>query len=117
VYDAVAHEHDVRLALGRAGERDSSGVLASTVAMSDLLAADLERCGLPAVRITSGGRTWDVGTGNPELAIELEPFELIRAFGSRRSEAQLRALPWQGDLDRFLPAITHLPLPEQDIVE
>jgi uncharacterized protein (TIGR03083 family) len=117
VYDAVAHEHDVRLALGRPGARDSSGVIASAVAMSDLLAADLDRCGLPGVRITSGGRTWDVGSGAPELAIELDPFELIRVFGSRRSEAQVRALPWQGDLERYLPAITHLPLPEQDIAE
>jgi uncharacterized protein (TIGR03083 family) len=117
VYDVVAHEHDIRLALGRPGERDSSGVAASAVAMSDLLAADLERCGLPAVRITSGGRTWDVGNGEPELSVELDPFELIRVFGSRRSEAQVRALPWRGDLDRYLPALTHLPLPRTDIVE
>jgi uncharacterized protein (TIGR03083 family) len=117
VYDAVAHEHDIRLAIHRPGERDSSGVHASAVAMSGLLAADLERCSLPAVRLTSAGRTWKVGTGEPQLAIELEPFELIRVFGSRRSESQVRALPWRGDLDRYLPAISHLPLPESDIVE
>jgi uncharacterized protein (TIGR03083 family) len=117
VYDVVAHEHDIRLALGRPGERASSGVLASADAMSMLLAADLERLGLPAVRITSGGRTWDVGTGEPELAIALDPFELIRVFGSRRSEAQLRALPWEGDLDHYLPGLAHLPLPVTDIVE
>jgi uncharacterized protein (TIGR03083 family) len=117
VYDVVAHEHDIRLALGLPGERDSSGVHASAVAMSDLLVADLEREGLPAVRITSGGRQWDVGVGEPELAVALDPFELIRAFGSRRSEAQLRALPWEGDFDRYLPALVHMPLPAEDIVE
>jgi hypothetical protein len=69
------------------------------------------------VRITSGGRTWHVGDGEPELSIALEPFELIRALGSRRSEAQLRKLDWQGDLDRYLPAIAHLPLPDHDIDE
>jgi uncharacterized protein (TIGR03083 family) len=117
VYDVVAHEHDIRLAVGRPGARDSSGVHASTVAMSELLAADLATAGLPAIRLTSGGRTWDVGDGEPELALEADPFELIRAFGSRRSEAQLRALPWQGDVDRYLSALAHMPLPEADIVE
>jgi uncharacterized protein (TIGR03083 family) len=117
VYDAVSHEHDIRLALGRPGARDSSGVHACAEAMSRLLAADLAKAGLPAVRVTSDGRTWDVGDGEPELAIELEPFELIRVFGSRRSEAQLRALPWRGDLDRYLPGLAHHPLPTKDIVE
>lgn len=117
VYDIVAHEHDIALALDRPGDQASSGVLACTVAMSELLVDDLSAAGLPALRITSGGRTWDVGDGEPGLAIELEPFELIRALGSRRSERQLRALPWQGDIDRYLPALTHLPLPLDDIVE
>ena len=117
VYDAVAHEHDLRLALGRPGARDSSGVAACAAAASQLLAGDLGRLGLPAVRITSAGRTWDVGAGEPQLEIELDPFELIRVFGSRRSERQLRALPWRGDLDRYLPAICHLPLPDHDIDE
>jgi hypothetical protein len=110
VYDAVAHEHDLRAALGVPGGRDSSGVLACATAASMLLARDLAAHGLPAVRVTSNGRTWDVGEGPAELAVELDPFELIRVLGSRRSEAQLRRLPWQGDLDRYLP-VSHMPLP------
>jgi uncharacterized protein (TIGR03083 family) len=117
VYDVVAHEHDIRHALGRPGARDSSGVVASADAMTALLARDLAAHALPAVRITSGGRTWDAGTGEPELAIELDPFELIRVFGARRSEAQLRRLAWQGDLDRYLPGLRHFPLPLDDLVE
>jgi uncharacterized protein (TIGR03083 family) len=117
VFDVVTHEHDIRLAAGRPGERDSSGVWAAIAAIPGLLAPDLERMDLPAVRLTSAGRTSVVGAGDPELAVELEPFELIRVFASRRSERQLRALPWQGDLDRYLPALTHLPLPLADIIE
>lgn len=82
-----------------------------------LLARDLAAHGLPAVRITSGGHTWDVGEGEPGLAVELVPFELIRVLGSRRSEVQLRKLAWHGDLDRYLPALAHLPLPDRDIDE
>jgi uncharacterized protein (TIGR03083 family) len=117
VYDVVAHEHDIRHALDRPGGRDVSGVVACAHAMSRILESDLAKAGLPAVRITSAGRTWDVGDGEPALSIELEPFELIRVFGSRRSEQQLRALPWQGDLDRYLPALAHHPFPVSDLVE
>lgn len=117
VYDAVSHEHDIRHAVGRPGARDSSSVVACADAMSMLLAADLQKAGLPAVRITSNGRTWDVGEGEPGLAIELDPFELLRVFGSRRSERQMRALPWTGDLDRYLPALAHHPFPVHDIDE
>lgn len=117
VYDVVAHEHDIRLAAGRPGARASSGVLACAGAASMLLARDLATHGLPAVRVTSGGRTWDIGEGAPGLEVELEPFELIRVLGSRRSEAQLRSLAWHGDLDRYLPALAHLPLPDHDIAE
>jgi uncharacterized protein (TIGR03083 family) len=117
VYDVIAHEHDIRLAAGRPGARASSGVVACAAAASMLLARDLATHGLAAVRVTSGGRTWDIGEGAPGLEVELEPFELIRVLGSRRSEAQLRAIAWRGDLDRYLPALAHLPLPADDIVE
>jgi uncharacterized protein (TIGR03083 family) len=117
VYDVVAHEHDIRQAVGRPGARETSGVIACAEAMSRILEADLAKAGLPAIRITSAGRTWNVGEGDPALSIELEPFELIRALGSRRSEQQLRALPWDGDLDRYLPALAHHPFPVNDLVE
>jgi uncharacterized protein (TIGR03083 family) len=117
VYDVVAHEHDMRHALGRPGAQDSSGVAACATAMSHVVARDLAAHALPAVQVTSGGRTWNVGEGAPELAIELEPFELIRVFGARRSEAQMRALPWRGDLDRYLPGLAHSPFPVDDLVE
>lgn len=117
VYDAVAHEHDIRHALGRPGARDSSSVVACAAAVSMLLARDLAAHGLPAVRITSGGRTWDVGEGAPGLAVALDPFVLLRVFGSRRSVAQLRTLPWVGDLDRYLPGLAHMPFPAADLHE
>ncbi|HEX7094418.1 MAG TPA: maleylpyruvate isomerase N-terminal domain-containing protein, partial [Acidimicrobiales bacterium] len=41
VLDAVAHEHDIRHAVGRPGARDSSSVIACAEAMSTILRADL----------------------------------------------------------------------------
>jgi hypothetical protein len=41
----------------------------------------------------------------------------MRLLGSRRSRAQLLSAGWVGDVEPFIPALTHLPLPETDIIE
>ncbi len=86
--------------------------------MMALIDADLAKAGLPAIRATDGTRTWEVGTGEPELTITApSTYELMRLLGSRRSLAQMRQADITGDLDRFLPGIAHLPLPEHDLIE
>ncbi|OBB17681.1 hypothetical protein A5761_10030 [Mycolicibacterium setense] len=117
LYDAVAHEHDLRLALEQPGDRTSSGVSAAVIAKSIELEEDLKQLGLPPIRINSPAGSWNIGAGSPGLSITLEPFEFLRVFGSRRSLAQLSRLDWDGDFDAYLPAIAHLPLPEADIIE
>lgn len=117
VYDAVAHEHDIRHALGEPGARDTSSVVASLEPMTTLLARDLDAKGAGAIELSTGSRRWVAGSGEPVASIELAPFEMLRVFGSRRSEAQLRALPWQGDYEAILPALAHFPLPVADIDE
>ena len=119
VYDAVAHEHDLRGAIGRPGARDSDGVFASLEVLATIVADDLGRHGpVPGtVRLSAGGREWVLGAGEPLVAIATNPFELMRLLGSRRSRAQLLAAGWQGDVVPFLGALSHMPLPEHDIVE
>lgn len=123
VYDAVAHEHDLRGAVGRPGARDSDGVQASVEVLVEMVRGDLAAHGpVPgALRLTAGGHTWDLGTGpgsgGPELAIETSPFELMRLLGSRRSRDQVLAVPWQGDPQPFLGALAHMALPAHAIVE
>jgi hypothetical protein len=58
-----------------------------------------------------------IGSGAPEVAIDAPAWELMRILGSRRSRRQVLAAGWVGDVEPFLPAIAHLPLPEQDIDE
>jgi uncharacterized protein (TIGR03083 family) len=119
VYDAVAHEHDLRGALGRPGERDSAGVLASLDVMVPMVERDLAVGGpVPGtLRLQAGDREWVVGAGTPSVALSTTPFELMRLLGSRRSRAQLLAAPWDGDVEPFVSALAHMPLPERDIVE
>lgn len=118
VYDAVAHEHDLRGALGRPGARDSDGVAASLEIMAAMVEADLASSAIPGtIRLSAGDQRWEIGSRGPTIAIDTSPWELMRLLGSRRSRAQILDAPWEGDPAPFLPALAHLPLPSSDIVE
>ncbi len=119
VYDAVAHEHDLRGALGRPDARDSAGVLASLDVLIAMVERDLAAKGPTpgTLRFRAGEREWVLGAGDPMISLTTTPFELMRLLGSRRSRGQIRAAPWRGDVDAFVPALAHMPLPERDIVE
>ena len=118
-YDAVAHEHDLCGAVGRPGDRDSDGVVASLEILAAMVERDLAAKGpVPGtIRLRSGERSWVIGRGAPEVAIDAPAWELMRLLGSRRSRRQVLAAGWVGDVEPFLPAIAHLPLPAHDIEE
>jgi hypothetical protein len=67
--------------------------------------------------LRAGDREWTLGEGEPTVSLTTTPFELMRLLGSRRSRRQILAAPWEGDVEPFLPGLTHMPLPERDIVE
>ena len=119
VYDAVAHEHDLRGALGRPGERDAAGVWASLDVMVPMVERDLAAGGRRPARCGCGpaDREWVVGAGDPAVSLTTTPFELMRLLGSRRSRDQILAAPWDGDVEPFLSVLAHMPLPGRDIVE
>src|SRR4051812_20589639 len=98
VYDAVAHEHDLRGALGRPGDRDSAGVMASLEVMVPMVERDLAAGGPTpgTLRLQAGDREWVVGGGEPTVSLATTPFELMRLLGSRRSHRQVLAAPWDG---------------------
>ena len=119
VYDVVAHEHDLRGALARPGARDNAGVWASLEILIATISADLARLGpVPgSLHLRADDREWRVGTGDPTVTLSTTPWELMRVLGSRRSRAQFLSAGWTGDVEPFLPAIAHLPLPLTDISE
>jgi uncharacterized protein (TIGR03083 family) len=119
VYDAVAHEHDLRGALGRPGGRDSAGVRASLDVVIPMVERDLAADGPSpgTLHLVAGEREWTVGSGEPTVSLTTTPFELMRLLGSRRSRTQILAAPWDGEIEAFLPVLAHMPLPERDIVE
>jgi len=122
LYDLIAHEHDLRHAIGVPGARDTPGLRAAMEMERAMLERDLVAHDLPAVRLAAGGYELLAGTGPVTLELDLGEredgvFELFRMLGSRRSRAQLEAHAWRGDLARFLPALAHMPLPDADLVE
>ena len=69
------------------------------------------------MRLRAGDREWMVGAGDPTVSLTTTPFELMRLLGSRRSHDQILAAPWDGDVEPFVSALAHMPLPDRDIVE
>jgi len=124
LFDVCAHEHDICHALGQVGDRESAALHACMSAMSEILRRDLLTKGAPgAVALTTRGHSWTVGEGPVGLMLDAEPFELMRIFGSRRSENQMRALPWKhadgsdADVGPWLGFLAHFSYPVADLVE
>lgn len=122
VLDAVAHEHDLAHALGVEGDRAGSGLTVSMAFERNILERDLAAHGLPAVVARSAEGEWVAGTGEPGLTLDLSDrpqgtFELFRLLGSRRSERQVDAYPWQGSWRDLRAGVFHMALPADDLVE
>ena len=115
VYDAVAHEQDLRSALGAAplsAVEDAGGDIQVALELGHaLLATDLRRAGAPAVELRTPGHVYVIGLGEPGVVLEGTAYALFRALGSRRTPAEVAALVVDGDLTSVLPALLHMPAP------
>ncbi len=83
---------------------------------------DLASHGVGAVRAVSADGEWVAGAGDPVLTLDLSDrphgtWELFRVLGSRRSERQVDAYPWQGDWHAVRAGVFHMDLPTADLVE
>lgn len=116
-YDTVVHEHDLRAAVSRPGDRDTDGVRVAAELGLNLVKADLTKAGLPAVGISFAGRDYVVGSGEPELSWSGSAFECLRLLGSRRTADEMRAAGFVGDLERFLSGLLHMELPVRSLGE
>lgn len=126
VLDVVAHEHDIRHAVGRPGARDTAGIVQSLGFTKLIMDRDLA-AGAPGtvVRFACDDGTWQAGgsaDAEPTITLDLSgrldgTFELVRALGSRRSEDQLDTLPWSTDWRPHRAGIFHMPLPEAPLDE
>ena len=115
--DLLSHEHDIAGALGTQSDRESTGIEMVMRALTGFVGNDLTANGLQAVRVVGGDHTFEYGTGDVELEVRGDLFEMFRLTGGRRSLAQLLASDHDGDIERYVPGLVHNPLPTVDIVE
>ena len=99
VFDVLTHEGDLREGLGRPpadGWQPVLGLLAKQV---------VRRTTGTLVIHMAGGDTFRGGEGEPVTELTVDPYELFRGLGSRRSRAQMRAWSWSGDPAPYLEAL------------
>lgn len=110
--DVLAHEHDIKGALGRPGNREDKGVL--------LASERLLRWLRPPARllVSSGELELLLGpeTGEP-IALCTTPFDSFRWRLGRRSRRQLSALEWEGDPTVLLDSLCAFGPSQTDIIE
>ena len=118
-FDATTHEHDVRQAISRPGARDSTSVHVALGFVEAMVDGQVRSLGLPSLELDLGGDRVQVGDGPAEVRLHAEPFDVLRAFGGRRSIGQIRAMDWSADPAPFLAVFERTPLvpPAADLVE
>jgi len=119
VVDVLTHEHDLRGALGRPGDRDTPELRAGLQLFADLLAGSVATEGLAPFAVECpDGTAARTGDGEPGWTLLVEPWEASRVLGSRRTAAEVLATPARGDARPYLAVLEgHLPLPEESLDE
>jgi uncharacterized protein (TIGR03083 family) len=123
VMDAATHEHDLRGALGAPGARDSDAVRIGVDWLLTAFQGATTAGGHPGLRVVAtdgAGATWVPPIERPVVAtVSGSSFDLLRTFSGRRSEAEVRSLHWDGDVDAVLPSLTWGPFrpPAQSLGE
>jgi uncharacterized protein (TIGR03083 family) len=110
--DVLAHEQDVRAAIGQPGARDTEGIRLG----AEWFIGNLNPPVPMLVRLEDG--QWRVGPGGPDpLVLDTDSFEFFRVVLGRRSKAQLRALRWTGDPAPVIDSLAVFGPAEVDIIE
>jgi uncharacterized protein (TIGR03083 family) len=115
--DAVAHEHDIRGALGVAGARDSDAVTLSFRFVGESLGVELEHGAAGALEVQHGDQRTTFGRGAPIATLRTTPFEFVRAVTGRRSLRQIAAYDWDGPLDPERLVLRRFVVRPTDLVE
>lgn len=110
--DVVCHEHDLRGAVGRPGERGAPEVRAIVQSQLEALVPGMKERGIGALVVDAEGIQWASHLAKPGCTLRIDPWEATRVLESRRTAEEIRALPHSGDVEPYIEIIAgHLPLP------
>jgi uncharacterized protein (TIGR03083 family) len=117
VTDLVIHDQDARGALRV--HNAPPGPASSLALATYLFGVDyrVRQLGLPALGVRYGNKTRLLGTGDPAATVSATRFELLRAFGGRRSRRQILAFDWDGDPGPYVALLPAYGERRDDLVE
>lgn len=115
--DVWNHEQDIRGALGLPTIRQEPACSGVATFITGLLDHEWRKASLsPAVHFsTVEGGEWQVGAGEPAVRLSSTDFELNRLLTGRRSQAQILALDWSGDVAPLIDRLHLFELPLIDL--
>jgi uncharacterized protein (TIGR03083 family) len=105
VGDLLQHSQDVREALGRPPLDDDPALTVALDFYVDVFSQALAGAGAGAVEVRVGEEVWMAGAGEVVAKVTGGRLPLLRAFGGRSTDEEVRALGWSGDVERVLPFV------------
>jgi hypothetical protein len=120
VGDLLHHAADIHHAVGLERIDDDEALMVGLDFYLDSFHQDLvalDRGSLGVQAIDSPPERWTLGAGNEIATLKATRYELFRALGGRRSQRQLRALTWTGNVEAVATLLTRYPPPAHDLIE
>lgn len=108
VADAWNHEQDLRGALGAPGGGDPAAEHTAIEGYAAAVGGGWATAGVAPLRVEAGDVTITSGDGEPGATVTGAPYDLARALAGRRTEAQLRALTWEGDAEPYVATLAEM---------
>ncbi len=114
ISDALAHEQDIRTAIGEPGAQDDPNFVPSVEMALGFLAKNGDNKSTFRVKTDEVDQT--IGDGEPAATLRTSTFELFRAVQGRRTREQVEAMDWEGDPN---PVLDHFFVfgPTKEVVE
>lgn len=103
VIDAVAHEHDLRGALGLPGHRNTDTVRLATRFLVGGFRLRHEQAELPPITLVAAGeRSYRVGRADPVGSVRASLFSLFRSLSGRRTRSEVARFGWSVESEPYL---------------
>jgi hypothetical protein len=102
VADILAHEQDIRTAIGEPGARDDENIIPAIQMGLSFVERKTKDADLPTLKIVTKNIDHQIGEGDPAVTLETSDYELFRTLHGRRTVEQVRELDWSGDPDPWM---------------
>jgi uncharacterized protein (TIGR03083 family) len=117
VGDLLQHAQDISAALGMQRIAEGEALVVALDFYLDALHQRLVAAGVGSLAVRVDDEEWALGSGPVVATLMGSRFEVFRSLGGRRSEAQVRALSWTGDVDAMVRVLSAYPMPHGAIVD